>query len=300
MRSTKETDCGKYNENGEYVTKNGNSNHGGLVCPKGTRLYDTSIRPGIFFLPDDIQNGETFELLTDKEAKDILPYYYAISNYGRVMNIRSGKIIKQNTRPNGYQYVCLAANNCKNGQKKYSTHRLVLKKYNPVDNMDNLTVNHKDLDKTNNCVNKIMPDGSLYSNIEWASIKDNIIHAEENNVRIHNKLNYEEANNIRNLHDQGYSYDQIRHMGYENVSSVSIQNVCLNKSYYDPNYQPKSYYDSYKQNPTNIHRLTDEDANLIRNLNDHGYNYKEIVERFFPNFSISTISDICRGISHNR
>ena len=70
--------------------------------------------------------------------------------------------------------------------------------------------------------------------------------------------------------------------------------------YYDPNYQPKSYYDSYKKNPANLHRLTDEDADLIRNLNEHGYNYKEITEKFFPNFSISTISDICRGISHNR
>ena len=54
MRSTQETDGGKYNENGEYVTKNGNSNFGGLVCPKGTRLYDTSMKQAIFFLPDDL------------------------------------------------------------------------------------------------------------------------------------------------------------------------------------------------------------------------------------------------------
>lgn len=300
MRSTQETDSGRYNENGEYVTKNGNSNFGGLVCPKGTRLYDTSITQGIFFLPDDIQEGETFEVLTDNEAKDILPNYYAVSNYGRIMNIRSGKMIKPNLRPNGYQYVCLAADNCKNGQKKYSIHRLVLKKFNPVDNMDQLTVNHKDFDKTNNCVNKVMPDGSLYSNIEWATMKENVIHAENNNVRTCNKLNYDEANKIRDLHDQGYSYSQIQNMGYKNISGTSIQNICLNKVYYDPNYQPKSYYDSYKKNPANLHRLTDEDADLIRNLNEHGYNYKEITEKFFPNFSISTISDICRGISHNR
>ena len=166
--------------------------------------------------------------------------------------------------------------------------------------MDQLTVNHKDFDKTNNCVNKVMPDGSLYSNIEWATMKENVIHAENNNVRTCNKLNYDEANKIRDLHDQGYSYSQIQNMGYKNISGTSIQNICLNKVYYDPNYQPKSYYDSYKKNPANLHRLTDEDADLIRNLNEHGYNYKEITEKFFPNFSISTISDICRGISHNR
>ena len=298
MRSTQETDGGRYNENGEYVTKNGNSNFGGLVCPKGTRLYDTSITQGIFFLPDDLQEGETFEILTDNEAKDILPNYYAISNYGRIMNVRSGKMIKPNLRPNGYQYVCLAADNCKNGQKKYNIHRLVLKKFNPVDNMDQLTVNHKDFDKTNNCVDKIMPDGSIYSNLEWTTIKENVIHAESNNARIHNKLDFEKAQDIRNLHEQGYSYNQIREMKYPCVSIRSIQNVCLNKVYNDPNYTPKSYY--YEKNPANIHKLTDEDANIIRDLNNHGYNYKEITEKFFPNFSISTISDICRGISHNR
>ena len=298
MRSTQETDGGRYNENGEYVTKNGNSNFGGLVCPKGTRLYDTSITQGIFFLPDDLQEGETFEILTDNEAKDILPNYYAISNYGRIMNVRSGKMIKPNLRPNGYQYVCLAADNCKNGQKKYNIHRLVLKKFNPVDNMDQLTVNHKDFDKTNNCVDKIMPDGSIYSNLEWTTIKENVIHAESNNARIHNKLDFEKAQDIRNLHEQGYSYNQIREMKYPCVSTRSIQNICLNKVYNDPNYTPKSYY--YEKNPANIHKLTDEDANIIRDLNNHGYNYKEITEKFFPNFSISTISDICRGISHNR
>lgn len=299
MRSTQETDSGKYNNEGIYTTKNGKNEFGGLGCPKGTRLYDTSMKQAIFFLPDDIQKGEDFEPITDIEAKDILPYY-AISNYGRVMNIKSGKIIKPNLRPNGYQYVCLAANNCKNGQKKYSVHRLVLKKFEPVDNMDQLTVNHKDLDKTNNCVNKIMPDGSIYSNIEWATMKENIIHAEKNNVRIHNKLNYEKAQDIRDLHNQGYSYKQIKEMKYQDVSTVSIQNVCLNKSYNNPNYTPKLYNDCYKNNPANIHRLTDKDANIIRDLNNHGYNYKEIRDKFFPDFSISTVSDICRGISHNR
>jgi len=296
-RSTKETDSGNY-VNGVYTSKNGDITAGGLNCPKGVRLYDTSMQDAIFYMPEDRGETEDFEMITQDAAPDVLPYY-AISNYGRLLNIKSGKIMKPNYRPNGYEYFCLSADNCKYGQKKYNTHRLVMKTFDPCENMDELQVNHINTNKSDNYINKTMPDGTIQSNLEWATPKENIQHIEAIG-RDKKKLSQDDAKKIRELHDQGYSYEQIRQNGYGFVCGTTIQNVCTNKIYIDPDYTPKSYYDSYKTNPANTHRLTDEDADKIRDLNSHGYNYKEIHEKFYPNFSVGTISEICRNISHNR
>lgn len=90
----KEADSGSY-VNGVYTTINGFSGSG-LNCPKGARLYNTSSCP-IFFLPEDAMEGEEFRMITPEVAQDVLPYY-AISNYGRVENINTGKIMKPNYR----------------------------------------------------------------------------------------------------------------------------------------------------------------------------------------------------------
>ena len=291
------TDSGKY-VNGIYSSKNGYTNSG-LNCPKGTRLYDTSAKQVVFFEPEDTEKGEEFRKITQDVAPDILPYY-AVSNYGRVLNTRSGKIMKPNYRPNGYEYFCLAAENCKNGQKKYSTHRIVLKTFDPVDNMDELQVNHIYGDKTKNYINKIMEDGTYDTAIEWCTPKENCIHRENNNLSVHNKLNMDEANNIRKLHDEGYSYNQIVYIYNNGISSSTVEHICKNKIYKDESYTPKPYNDCYKNNPANLHRLTDDDANSIRDLYKHGYTYYEIKDKFYPEFSICAISDIIRNKTHNR
>ena len=103
-----ETDSGSY-VNGIYTTKNGHSGSG-LNCPKGTRLYDTSVIQPIFFVPEDTEVGEDFEMINQEVCPDILPYY-AVSNYGRILNVNSGKIMKPNYRPNGYEYYFLQQDN---------------------------------------------------------------------------------------------------------------------------------------------------------------------------------------------
>ena len=289
-------DSGSY-INGVYTSKNGFTGSG-LNCPKGTRLYNTETRCPIFFEPEDTAPGEEFKKITSDIAPDIMPYY-AISNYGRVLNIKSGKIMKPNYRPNGYEYLCLAACNCKNGQKKYTTHRLVLKAFDPRDNMDELQANHVHGDKTQNYINKIMPDGTIDSGIEWATPKENSQHARDTGLYHGNNLfSDEKVKEIRQLRSQGYSYNQIQNMIDIAISTVSIQNICRNKTYHDPNYTPRSYTECNNLNPANVHKLSDEDANKIRNLSAHGYSNKDIKEIFYPNFSASAISDIVRGISH--
>ena len=89
--------------------------------------------------------------------KDIKGYegLYHISNLGRVKTVRKNYIKKLYERPDGYTQVCL----CKKG--KVTTRRihiLVAKAFIP--NPLNLPeVNHKDENKTNNCVD----------NLEWCN-----------------------------------------------------------------------------------------------------------------------------------
>lgn len=88
---------------------------------------------------------------------------YQVSNKGKVMNLKTGRVIKPGINGNGYENVAL----CKNGkQKNYTVHRLVAQAFIP--NTDNLPqVNHIDECKTNNDV----------TNLEWVSESQNIRHS---------------------------------------------------------------------------------------------------------------------------
>lgn len=88
---------------------------------------------------------------------------YAISNFGRIKNVRKNKILAPTINKNGYMgYVF-----CQNGIKKgFRIHRLVALYF--IENPYNLPyVNHKDGNKTNNHV----------SNLEWCTAQENQIHA---------------------------------------------------------------------------------------------------------------------------
>lgn len=86
---------------------------------------------------------------------------YQINNMGRVKSLYFGKerLLKPIKHTDGYLQVGL----CKDGKrKKFYVHRLVAEAFLP--NPDNLPqVNHKDEDKTNNCI----------LNLEWCSASYN-------------------------------------------------------------------------------------------------------------------------------
>lgn len=292
-----QTDSGSY-VNGVYTTKNGFSGSG-LNCPKGGRLYDTSVVRPIFFEPEDTPEGEQFQKITDEVCPEIMPYY-AVSNYGRVMNIYSGKVMKPNYRPNGYEYYCFASKG--EHQKKFNTNRIVMKTFDPRPNMDDLQVNHINGDKSQNYYKKVMEDGSVESNLEWMTPSENVKHSRNTQLNIGSVLNMSIAKHIRELKMQGYSYNRIHNEFYPNVSVISIQLVCKNRSYYDPNYRPSEDFTktSYTNIDNNYLKVSDERAKIIRKLAEQGYSYRDIHKLFTPDISVSTISDIVRGITHNR
>ena len=89
---------------------------------------------------------------------------YEVSNFGRIMNIRTGKILVSNSvKSNGYYIKCLQDN----GRKKYITiHRMVATAFlpNPY-HLDQ--INHKNGIKTDNRV----------ENLEWVTNSDNQLHS---------------------------------------------------------------------------------------------------------------------------
>lgn len=90
---------------------------------------------------------------------------YAVSSKGRVMNLKSGKVMKNNINPNGYAFVALyKGDNTK--PKAVTVHKLVATAF--IENTDNLPeVNHIDENKINNDV----------TNLEWVSASQNQRHS---------------------------------------------------------------------------------------------------------------------------
>lgn len=97
----------------------------------------------------------------------MIPQGYDITEYGEVINLKTGKIIKPWIR-SGY-YNC----RCGSKGKKFQVHREVALKYvvNP-DPENKKEVNHKDGNKLNN----------HFSNLEWVSRSENMRHMFDNGL----------------------------------------------------------------------------------------------------------------------
>lgn len=89
---------------------------------------------------------------------------YYINSKGELFTDNGAKKMKDALK-NGYVKNQLCH---KDGtQKSYFRHRLVMMCFNPVENQDNLQVNHKDGNKLNNSL----------ENLEWCTNQENRIHA---------------------------------------------------------------------------------------------------------------------------
>ena len=154
-----------------------------------------------------------------KKRNRIYRYYtvddYDITENGEIINKHTGRIVKP--QPNGKGYLRISI-----GKKLMFVHRLVAEKYIP--NPDNLPqVNHKDGNKTNNCVD----------NLEWVSNSVNRKHAVQSGLHIHgekcpwSKLTLENVNYIRNHPEM--SRNKLSEMF--NVSPHTISDIRTGRSW---------------------------------------------------------------------
>lgn len=102
--------------------------------------------------------------------KDIKDYEgrYAVTEDGQIWSYKRKIFLKPSKSKNGYLKVVL----CKEAKTKtFLVHRLVLETYCPVEDMENLQVNHKSEIKTDNSLN----------NLEWCDAKYNNNYGTRNN-----------------------------------------------------------------------------------------------------------------------
>ena len=107
---------------------------------------------------------------------------YEVSNLGNIRNTR-GKILQTHKNNRGYVMVDFTVNKVRT---KKLVHRVVMEAF--VDNINNYPeVNHKDEDKTNNCLN----------NLEWCTRSHNKQHSMKTGT--YNKI-YDQKNSLGKKH----------------------------------------------------------------------------------------------------
>lgn len=100
--------------------------------------------------------------------KDIPGYEgrYAVSSLGNVYSYRSRRNLKPGWMGDYSKY--LGVSLYKDGKSKSKrVHRLVMEVFCPIDNMDEMTVNH---------INEDTSDNRL-ENLEWMTLEDNIVYS---------------------------------------------------------------------------------------------------------------------------
>lgn len=145
---------------------------------------------------------------------------YIITNEGQIYDPSTGKYRKLREHRKGY----LKCSFMIHGKYKLKfVHRLVMMVFNPVENMENLQVNHIDGNKQNNRLD----------NLEWCTGKENARHAKElglwNNCTPygdkshHHKLTSEIVSEIKYYLNHNYSYSKLSKM--YNISIPTIYQI---------------------------------------------------------------------------
>lgn len=174
-----------------------------------------SVKPILFF------GEEKFIPLTSDIVPDLQNGSYSVSNYGRIMNIKRGTILKQYVS-HGYYYVSLYIEKIDNS-KMFPVHRLVLGAFSNTPININLEPNHIDQDKSNNY---------LY-NLEWMTHADNLMYTRLNRLQnpkyngiktgelsYNHNITLEDAKYIGELLEQGIKPIQI--VGIINKPAVTF------------------------------------------------------------------------------
>lgn len=154
---------------------------------------------------------------------------YEITDKGEVVTLRRNSYVKKERISKGYKNTkgYLVFDFRRRGGKVRPVHRLVAETFIP--NPKNLPqINHKDGDKTNNCV----------ENLEWCDNSYNQLHAFSHNLQKRNfqhpnsKLKYEDVIYIKNNYQKGVLGHGVHSLAKKfNVCDGTIKEILNGQSY---------------------------------------------------------------------
>lgn len=144
----------------------------------------------------------------ERRIHDFLPEikdYYTINSNGKIFSDNSGEMKTRNRAGTEYQIINFSTTNGK--KKTYRLHRLVMMAFEPIDNMAEMEVNHKDGNKKNNKL----------ENLEWCTASENqqhafktgLQHARKGECSNFSKLKRSDIEKIHNLRNQGLTQKEI-------------------------------------------------------------------------------------------
>lgn len=163
-----------------------------------------------------------------RRIHDFIPLikdYYTIYENGVVESDNSGIMKTRNRAGTDYQIINFMT--VSGGKKTMRLHRLVMMAFNPVDNMEELEVNHIDGNKCNNDL----------SNLEWCTRSENQQHAYRTGLQ---KARKGESSNFSKLSESDIKkIFELRKLGYTqkyianevNCSSSNISYILNHKTW---------------------------------------------------------------------
>lgn len=207
---------------------------------------------------------EMWKCLGDIEGFD--GYQYFISNKGRVKNDK-GCLLTPTPRNKNCKYLRVSlTNKIKGKRKSFSVHRLVMIAFEYITNHEDMTVNHKDENPSNN----------KYENLEWMTSGENVRYSQAN-------ISY--YGNV----------DDICSMA-SNCKSVGLS---LNQTAEKLNIPTGTlYHILHKNNHQHLFKRKKLDVDRISNLLDNGYRGKKIAEML--SISESSVSNVRKLMKRDR
>lgn len=205
---------------------------------------------------EEIYKNLSLENIENEIWRDIEGYegLYQVSNLGRVKSLgndktKKEKILSQYENKNGYLYVNL----CKDGKMKtFRVHRLVANAFIPNPN-GYRCVNHKDEDKTNNCVDNLEWCTHQYNNTFGTRIARAVAHTDYKAI---GRKNAEKlTNGVRSKQVYQYSlggilvaiWDSIRECGRQGFNFGAVSQCCNNCFNREGNNIYKDFIWSYEE-----------------------------------------------------
>ena len=101
----------------------------------------------------DVFRYEQWRPITEKSVTGVVPGSYYVSDFGRVYSCLRNRLLEQVPTWNGYYRVALR--NINKTSRYHLIHRIVMIEFNPIENYQNMQVNHINGNKEHNFLSNL-------------------------------------------------------------------------------------------------------------------------------------------------